>query len=148
VKVLCKLDVRLLDMVILDVVAELVGVHAYHGHLDGPTEVVVVVAQVIGGSLELNLCQLRRVVGDPEEHGLGGGNCGTVWDHIKVIELVALILNETGVHDGSLTWVQIVHALLVEEAMLNVAVYYAVNNFWFVALGGLLEHVHDLLDLF
>ena len=57
-KVLCKLDVRLLDMVILDVVAELVGVHADHGYLDGPTEVVVVVAQVIGGCLELNLCQL------------------------------------------------------------------------------------------
>ena len=58
VEVLCKLDVRLLDVVILDVVAELVGIHADHGYLDGPAKVVVVVAQVIGGSLELNLCQL------------------------------------------------------------------------------------------
>jgi hypothetical protein len=132
----------------LDVVAELVGIHAHHGYLDGPAEVVVVVAQVIGGCLELNLCQLRRVVGDPEEHGLGGGNCGTVGDHVKVIKLVALILNETGVHDGSLAWVNVVHALLEEEAMLNVAVYYAVNDLGFVALGGLLEHMHDLLDLF
>ena len=58
VEILCKLDIRLLDVVILDVVAELVGVHADHGYLDGPAEIVVVVAQVIGGSLELNLCQL------------------------------------------------------------------------------------------
>jgi len=71
-----------------------------------------------------------------------------VGDHVKVIKLVALILNEAGVHDSSLTWVNVVHALLVEEAMLHIAVYYAVNNFWFVALGGLFEHMHDLLDLF
>ena len=69
-------------------------------------------------------------------------------DHVKVIKLVSLILNETGVHDGSLPWVNVVHALLEEEAVLNVAVYYAVNDLGLVALGGLLEHVHDLLDLF
>ena len=44
-------------------------------------------------------------------------------DHVKVIKLVALILNETGVHDGSLAWVNVVHALLEEEAMLHIAVY-------------------------
>jgi hypothetical protein len=47
-----------------------------------------------------------------------------------------------------LTWVQIVHALLVEETMLHVAVNYAVNNLGLIALGGLLEHMYDLLDLF
>ena len=57
-KVLCKLDIGLLDKVILHVVAELVGVHADHGYLDGAAEVVVVVAQVICGCLELNLCKL------------------------------------------------------------------------------------------
>ena len=31
--------------------------------------------------------------------------------------------------------------------MLHIAVYYAVNDFGFVALGGLLKHVNDLLDL-
>jgi hypothetical protein len=148
VKVLCKLDIGLLDKVILHVVAELVGVHADHGYLDGAAEIVVVVAQVIGGCLDLNLCQLRRVIGNPEEHRLRGGNCGTMRDHVEVKKLVTLILNETSVHYRSLAWVQIVHTLLVEEAMLHIAVNYAVNDFGFVALGGLLQHVYDLLDLF
>ena len=147
-KVLCKLDVRLLDKVILHIVAELVGVHADHGYLDGAAEVVVVVAQVIGGCLELNLCQLRRIVGNSEEHRLRGGNCGTVRDHVEVKKLVALILNEASVHNGTLAWVKVVHTLLVEEAMLHIAVNYAINDLGFVALGGLLEHVYDLLDLF
>jgi hypothetical protein len=71
-----------------------------------------------------------------------------VRDHVEVKKLVALILNEASVNDGTLAWVQVVHTLLVEEAMLHIAVYYAVNNFGFVALGGLLQHVYDLLDLF
>ena len=147
-KALGKLDIRLLDKVVLDIVAELVGVHADHGYLDGAAEVVVVVAHVIGGCLELNLCQLRRVVGHSEEHRLCCSNCGAMRDHVEVIKLVALILNQASVNNGTLPWVQIVHALLVEETLLHVAVNYAVNNLGFVALGGLLEHIYDLLDLF
>ena len=69
---------------------------------------------MIGCCLELNLCQLRRVVGNPEEHRLRGRYCGTVRDHVEVINLVALVLNQTCVDDGTLARVQIVHTLLEE----------------------------------
>jgi hypothetical protein len=61
-----------------------------------------------------------------------------VRDHVEVKKLVALILDETSVHDGTLAWVKVVHSLLVEEAMLHIAVNYAVNDLGFVALGGFL----------
>ena len=40
------------ELVLLSISGDLVSVHADHGHLDGATEVEVVVAEVIGGGLE------------------------------------------------------------------------------------------------
>jgi hypothetical protein len=43
------------QLVILGICAYLVSVHAHHGHLDGPSEVEVTVAQMIRGRLKLIL---------------------------------------------------------------------------------------------
>lgn len=43
------------NLVLLSIFSNLVRVHADHGHLDGALEIEIVVAQVVGRGLELDL---------------------------------------------------------------------------------------------
>ena len=73
------------DFVLLGVGADLVSIHANHWDLDGAGKIEIVVAQVIGGCLEVILVELRRVVDNLVENWLSSCNGGLVRDQIEVV---------------------------------------------------------------
>ncbi len=76
--------IRLLDSVFVAIVAHLMGVHANHRHFDRSSEIEIVEAQMIGGLLDLDLCQGTCIVADTEEDRAGGGNCSVVRDQEEI----------------------------------------------------------------
>jgi hypothetical protein len=136
-----------LNFVFLGVGADLVGVHAHHGDLDGAHEVEVVVAQVVGRSFEVILVEGAGVVGDAVQDWLSCSHGGLVGDQVEVEFSVTLLLDDTSVNDGTGARVEAVLVLLVEETMLDVAVNQAEDDLGLVSLRGRLQHVGDDLHL-
>ena len=131
---------------VLRVGANLVRVHANHGDLDRASEVVVVVAQMIGGCLECFLLDGNCVIDDLVEHWLSGCHCCLVWDHIEVKFTITLLLYETRINNGTRTRIKIVLMLLGKESVLNVAINQAVYYFRLVPLSSVLKHVCDYFN--
>jgi len=134
------------NMVLLCVCADLMGVHAYHRDLDWSRKIKVVVAQVVCSSFEILLIQGACVIGDTVKHRLSSSYGSLVRDQIEIEKLVALLLNNTGVHTGSWAWVEAVPVLLVEESVLNVSIDEANDNLRLVVLSGVFKHVSYYLN--
>jgi len=116
-------------MIVLSVLRYLVCIHADHGNLDGSIKVEVVVAEVIGASLELVLGQLRCIVGDLEEHRLGSSHSRLMRDHVEIEDSVALLLHERDVDHRTCARVDVgMLVVSVEESVLNVPVNKTVDN--------------------
>jgi hypothetical protein len=116
-------------------------VHAYHGYLDGPREIEVVVTHVIGGCLKGILVQGRRVVHHFIEDRLGCSHCRLVRHQVEVVIGVSLLLYDTGIDAGTRARVEAVLILLDKQSVLNVAIYQAEYNLWFVSLSRVLKHI-------
>lgn len=71
-------------LVLLGIHSDLVGIHTDHGDLDWTSKVVVIVAQMISGGLDLILSQTCRVVKGLVENWLGSCNSGLMWDQEEV----------------------------------------------------------------
>ncbi len=128
------------------------SIHANHGDFNGASEVEVVVAQVIGRGLELILCHTSCVVHSLVQDRLGSSNCHLVRDHVEVIEGVSLNLDNSGVNDCAVTWIEAVLGGLHKNTVVVFAVNQAVENLGLVSRTGVLEQVSDqshfmLLDL-
>ena len=77
-------------LVLLCIFRNLVCVHTDHRNLDRASEVVVVVAQMISGGLDLILSQTCRVVKGLVENWLGSCNSGLMWDQEEVKHRISL----------------------------------------------------------
>lgn len=73
-----------LNLVLLCIGADFVGVHAHHGDLDRACEVEIVVAQVIGCCFEIRLIQGARVIGNTIKDWLSSCNSGLVRNKIEI----------------------------------------------------------------
>ena len=73
------------DFVLLGVGADLVCIHANHGDFNGSSKVEIVVAQMIGGCLEVILVHFRRIVDYFVKNWLSCCNGGLVRDQIEVV---------------------------------------------------------------
>ena len=121
-----------LALVLLCILRNLVCVHTDHRNLDRASEVVVVVAQMISGGLDLILSETGRVVKRLEEYWLGSGDCGLMGDQEEIKHRVSLGLNEGSINDCPVTGVYDFGLFFREETVLDVSVNQAVKNIGFV----------------
>lgn len=135
------------EFVLLSIGANLVGIHANHRHFDGASKVEVVVAQVVRGCLKLILVHWGSVINHFVQHWLGGGNSSLVRDQVEVKLGVTLYFNHSGINNCAWAGIQIICARFGEQAMLNVAIYKAVDNLRLVARGWVLKQIGDDFDL-
>ena len=99
-------SVRLLNLVLLDIGAELVSIHAHHGNLDWTSEVEIVVAEMIGRSLKLLLVHSCGVIDRSIEYRLSSGDRGLMRNQVEIEKLVTLVLNNCCVDNCSWTGIQ------------------------------------------
>ncbi len=92
VKIICEVWIWL-NLVFLSVVTDLVGVHANHRDLDGTHEVEVVVAEMIGRSLEVNLIKAAGIVCDSVQDWLSCTLHDFMRDQKEVEFSIALLLD-------------------------------------------------------
>ena len=119
-------------LVLLCIFRNLVCVHTDHRNLDRASEVVVVVAQMISGGLDLILSETGRVVKRLEEYWLGSGDSGLMRDQEEIKHRVSLGLNERSINDCPVTGIYDVGSFFREETVLDVSVNQAVKNLGFV----------------
>ena len=116
-------SVRLLNLVLLDIGAELVSIHAHHGNLDWTSEVEIVVAEMIGRSLKLLLVHASGVINRSIEYWLSSGDSGLMRNEVEIKKLVTLVLNYCCVDNCAWTGIQEVLVCLSEQTVLNISVH-------------------------
>ena len=115
-------------LVLDSILCNFVCVHTDHRNLDRASEVVVVVAQMISGGLDLILRETGRVVKRLEEYWLGSGDSGLMRDQEEIKHRVSLGLNERSINDCTVTGIYDVGSFFREETVLDVSVNQAVKN--------------------
>jgi hypothetical protein len=141
-----EIVIRLLDLVLLGIGAELVSVHAHHWNLDRAGKVEVVVAEMIGRSLKLLLVHAGGVIDRSIKYRLSSGDCGLVRNQVEIKKLVALVLNNGCVDNCAWARVQEVLVGLREQTVLNVSVNETIEDLrlvtWRSVLQKISNHVH------
>ena len=110
-----------------------VGVHHCTRHLNRAHKIEVVIALVVGKLLHLRLSKCRRVLHNVILDGECSSHSRLVGDHIEVIRIIPLIFNQTAVHHGARSWVQVLVISSFCESGVDLLVNQHIQNFGLVS---------------
>ncbi len=139
------------DIVVINIVGEFVGVHNWSWNLDSPCEVEVEVAKVVSGCLDLFFVQFSGVECNFEVDRQRCCHCGLVRDHKEVEELRPITFHKSSVQNCPRLRVEVlsssVSVRLLKQPVRNIFVNKNIEDLRVIVWLEVLEGINYVLKL-